>query len=91
MTEKEPKLTSPVAMKQAPRETVEVSLPIMMLTDTFDATKPVLVDDAEKLFIAQIKEIHGPGELSNMRLIRFRHHTGKSVEYEFVADFSSQA
>ncbi len=56
---------------------------VTVLTNAFDATKPSLIEEAGKVFIAAAKKNGVTIDATSLRLISVNHRVGKSAEYTF--------
>lgn len=75
------------APKQATRsETYQGE--IVLATGAFDVRKPMLIEQAEKQFRAQVNDIKGAVVVESVRLIKVNHHVGTSATYVFEATYT---
>lgn len=75
----------------APKQTAKPEFyqgEVVLATGAFDVRKPLLIEQAEKQFRAQVSDIKGAVVIDNVRLIKVNHHVGTSATYVFEAAYT---
>ncbi len=61
---------------------------IVLTTGAFDVRKPILIEQAERLFREKVKDVNGPVTVDSVRLVKVNHHVGTSATYVFEAEYT---